>query len=77
MQPPNSSRVLDERPFPRHGERGQSSLLVDDRADGLTNLVTARNLDLGYNFDLNPKDANRTLSAHHWLVAELSHEAVD
>jgi Domain of unknown function (DUF4157) len=51
--------------------------LVDDRKDGLSPLVTANHLDLGYGFDLNPKDPNRSLSAHHWLAAELGHEAVD
>jgi hypothetical protein len=51
--------------------------LVDDAKDGLSKLVTSENLDLGYKFDLDPEDPNRTLTAHHWLAAELGHESVD
>ena len=56
--------------------------LVDDKVDGLSPLVAPINpvdpgLDLGFKFDLNKKDPNRTLSAHHWLASELAHEAVE
>jgi hypothetical protein len=44
--------------------------LVDDKDDGLDDFVTSRGLDMGFKMD-------RDLTAHHWLVAELSHEAVD
>ena len=56
--------------------------LVDDKTDGLSPLVAPADagdpgLDLGFKFDLNKKDPNRSLSAHHWLAAELAHEAVE
>ncbi len=56
--------------------------LVDDRFDGLSPLVAPAEehdpgLDLGFKFDLNKMDPNRTLSAHHWLASELAHEAVE
>ncbi|MGA3399578.1 MAG: DUF4157 domain-containing protein [Acetobacteraceae bacterium] len=56
--------------------------LVDDRVDGLSPLVAPASpadpgLDLGFKFDLNKMDPNRTLSAHHWLASELAHEAVE
>lgn len=44
--------------------------LVDDKDDGLDDFVTSRGLDMGFGM-------NRDLTAHHWLVAELTHEAVD
>lgn len=44
--------------------------LVDDTTDGLDDFVTSRGLDMGFSM-------GRDLTAHHWLVAELSHEAVD
>jgi hypothetical protein len=45
--------------------------LVDDETDGLDDFVTtSRGLDMGFKM-------GRELTAHHWLVAELSHEAVD
>jgi hypothetical protein len=44
--------------------------LVDDTTDGLDDFVTSRGLDMGFGM-------SRDLTAHHWLVAELSHEAVD
>jgi hypothetical protein len=44
--------------------------LVDDKDDGLDDFVTSRGLDMGFKM-------GRDLTAHHWLVAELSHEAVD
>jgi hypothetical protein len=44
--------------------------LVDDKSDGLDDFVTSSRLDMGFGMD-------RDLTAHHWLVAELSHEAVD
>lgn len=49
---------------------------VDDKASGLSALVLAANLDLGYNFDANPKDPNRSLTPHHWLAAELGQESL-
>jgi hypothetical protein len=56
--------------------------LVDDKFVGLSPLVAPKDpldpgLDLGFKFDLRKKDPNRTLSAHHWLAAELAHEAVE
>jgi hypothetical protein len=51
--------------------------IVDDKASGLSSLVVSANLDLGYNFDANPKDPNRSLTPHHWLAAELGHESLD
>jgi hypothetical protein len=44
--------------------------LVDDTTDGLDDFVTSRGLDMGFGM-------SRDLTAHHWVVAELSHEAVD
>lgn len=44
--------------------------LVDDTSDGLDDFVTSRGLDMGFGM-------SRELTAHHWLVAELTHEAVD
>jgi hypothetical protein len=44
--------------------------LVDDTTDGLDDFVTSRGLDMGFRM-------SRDLTAHHWVVAELSHEAVD
>jgi hypothetical protein len=51
--------------------------LVDDAKKGLTRLVTAKRLDLGYAMDLRPTDPYRELTAHHWLAAELGQEAID
>ncbi len=44
--------------------------LVDDKDDGLDDFVTSRQLDMGFGM-------GRDLTAHHWLVSELTHEAVD
>jgi hypothetical protein len=44
--------------------------LVDDTTDGLDDFVASQGLDMGTRM-------SRDLTAHHWLVAELAHEAVD
>jgi hypothetical protein len=56
------------------------------RLGGLSRFIVENNLDLGFKFDraldtvnfpASAKKPDRSNSAHHWIPAELTHEAVD